>query len=135
MYANTLHYSYGMSSQSMLLNNVNCSHNNFIHILQCSYSTIINSDCNNTNSYDATVYCCEFFYHNTVWYHYYYVIAHYFWQMKQESGTAILFLVWYAFKEANMLIKVVWKFTVMDNGEQFVTMVSVLMMPGLYVNN
>ena len=34
-----------MSSQSMLLNNVNCSHNNFIHILQCSYSTIINSDC------------------------------------------------------------------------------------------
>ena len=49
-----------MSSQSMLLNNVNCSRNDFIHILQCSYSTIINSTCVNTNSYDATVNCCEF---------------------------------------------------------------------------
>ena len=42
----------------MLLDNVNCPHNNYLTILQCSYSTDIDSGCT-SNSYDATVYCCE----------------------------------------------------------------------------
>ena len=43
----------------MLLDDVNCPHNNYLTILQCSYSTIIDSGCTNSDSYDATVYCCK----------------------------------------------------------------------------
>ena len=43
----------------MILDNVNCVHNNYLTILQCSYSIYINDGCT-SNSYDATVYCCEF---------------------------------------------------------------------------
>ena len=44
----------------MILDNVSCDNNNYLTILQCSYSTYIDSECTNTNSYDATVFCCEF---------------------------------------------------------------------------
>ena len=43
----------------MLLNHVNCSNSNYLTILQCFYSTYIDSECS-SNYYDATVYCCEF---------------------------------------------------------------------------
>ena len=43
----------------MLLDDVNCVSNNYLTIFQCSFSTYIDSGCTNTNSYDATVYCCE----------------------------------------------------------------------------
>ena len=43
----------------MLLDHVTCSNNNYLTILQCSYSTYIYSGCS-SNYYDATVYCCEF---------------------------------------------------------------------------
>ena len=42
----------------MLLDDVTCAHNNYLTILQCSYSTYIDSGCT-SNSYDATVYCCK----------------------------------------------------------------------------
>ena len=46
----------------MLFDDVNCPHNNYLNILQCSFDTRIDSGsgCKNKNSYDATVYCCEF---------------------------------------------------------------------------
>ena len=47
----------------MVLDDVNCPNNDYLTILQCSYSTIIDSGCTNTNSYDATVSCCEFQYY------------------------------------------------------------------------
>ena len=53
-----LYYSYGTDKNSMLLDNVNCHHNNYLIILQCSYSTYIDVKCN-ANSFDATVYCCK----------------------------------------------------------------------------
>ena len=43
----------------MLLDNLDCHHNNYLTILECSYSTTIDSGCS-SNYYDATVYCCEF---------------------------------------------------------------------------
>ena len=52
--------SYGTDSNSMLLDDVNCANNNYLTILQCSFSTYIDSGCVNSNSYDATVYCCMF---------------------------------------------------------------------------
>ena len=51
-------FSYGTDHSTTLLNIVNCFHDDYLNILQCSYSTIIDSKC--TDLYDATVYCCEF---------------------------------------------------------------------------
>ena len=42
----------------MKLDDVDCTRNDYLTILQCSYSTYIDSGCVNSNSYDATVYCC-----------------------------------------------------------------------------
>ena len=44
----------------MKMDDLNCANSNYLTIFQCSFSTIIDSGCTNTNSYDATVYCCEF---------------------------------------------------------------------------
>ena len=63
--------SYGTDYSMMLLNDVNCPHNNYLTIFQCSFSTYIDSGCTNTNSYDATVYCCEL---NIFLNNYYYVL-------------------------------------------------------------
>ena len=52
--------SYGTDSNPMLLDDVNCANNNYLTILQCSFSIYIDSGCVNSNSYDATVYCCMF---------------------------------------------------------------------------
>ena len=51
--------SYGTDYLAMKWDDVNCISSNYISIAQCSYSTIIDSGCNNINSYDATVYCCK----------------------------------------------------------------------------
>ena len=50
--------SYGMDYDSMLLERLNCSTNQYLTVLQCSYSTIIGSECR-SHSLDATVVCCE----------------------------------------------------------------------------
>ena len=42
----------------MLLDNVNCANNNYLTILQCSFSTYIDGGCS-SNDYDATVRCCK----------------------------------------------------------------------------
>ena len=44
------------------MDDLNCASSNYLTIFQCSFSTIIDSGCTNTNSYDATVYCCEYKY-------------------------------------------------------------------------
>ena len=43
----------------MKMDKLNCSNRNYLTIFQCSFSTDINSECNNADSCDATVYCCE----------------------------------------------------------------------------
>ena len=43
----------------MKIDDVNCASSNYLSIAQCSFSTYIDSGCTNTNSYDATVYCCK----------------------------------------------------------------------------
>ena len=43
----------------MLLDNLDCHFNDYLTILQCSYSTYIDNGCT-SNSYDATVYCCMY---------------------------------------------------------------------------
>ena len=52
-------FSYGTDFNPMLLEDVKCVNNNYLTILQCSFSTHIRRGCI-SNSYDATVYCCEF---------------------------------------------------------------------------
>ncbi|XP_011409082.1 PREDICTED: neurotrypsin-like, partial [Amphimedon queenslandica] len=49
--------SYGTDYLSMKWDDVNCASSGYLSIAQCSYSTIIDSGCVNSNSYDATVYC------------------------------------------------------------------------------
>ena len=41
------------------MDDLNCYSSNYLTIFQCSFSTYIDSGCTNTNSYDATVYCCK----------------------------------------------------------------------------
>ena len=41
------------------MDDLNCASSNYLTIFQCSFSTYIDSGCTNTNSYDATVYCCK----------------------------------------------------------------------------
>ena len=52
-------FSYGTDSLSIKWDDVNCASSSYLSIAQCSYSTYIGSGCTNTNSYDATVYCCK----------------------------------------------------------------------------
>ncbi|XP_019859785.1 PREDICTED: neurotrypsin-like [Amphimedon queenslandica] len=51
--------SYGTDTNQMIIDDVNCANSNYLTLLQCSFSTYIDSGCTNTNSYDATVYCCK----------------------------------------------------------------------------
>ena len=51
--------SYGIDYLSPKWYDVDCTSSNYISIAQCSFSTIINRGCTDTNSYDATVYCCK----------------------------------------------------------------------------
>ena len=59
-------YSYGTDTLSMKMDDLNCPSNNYLTIFQCSFSTYIDSGCTNTNSYDATVYCCKYKYIHTL---------------------------------------------------------------------
>ena len=43
----------------MLWDDFYCASSSYLSIAQCSYSTDIDSGCTNSNSYDATVYCCK----------------------------------------------------------------------------
>ena len=43
----------------MTMDDLNCANSNYLTIFQCSFSTYIDSGCTNTNSFDATVYCCK----------------------------------------------------------------------------
>ena len=52
--------SYGTDSFHMKWNDVYCASSSYMSIAQCYYSTNIDSGCTNSNSYDATVYCCKF---------------------------------------------------------------------------
>ena len=56
---NLIAYSYGTDTSSMKIDDVTCSSSNYLSIAQCSFSTYIDSGCTNSNSYDATVYCCK----------------------------------------------------------------------------
>ena len=51
--------SYSTDYLSTKMDDLNCNSSNYLTIFQCSFSTYIDSGCTNTNSYDATVYCCE----------------------------------------------------------------------------
>ena len=44
----------------MKIDDVTCSSSNYLSIAQCLFSTIIDIGCTNSNSYDATVYCCKY---------------------------------------------------------------------------
>ena len=57
--ANYICVSYGTDYLHMKWNYVNCASSSYLSIAQCSYSTYIDSGCTNSNSYDATVYCCK----------------------------------------------------------------------------
>ena len=43
----------------MKIDDLDCANSTYLTIFQCSFDTYIDSGCNNTNSYDATVYCCK----------------------------------------------------------------------------
>uniref|UniRef100_A0A1X7SXN5 SRCR domain-containing protein n=1 Tax=Amphimedon queenslandica TaxID=400682 RepID=A0A1X7SXN5_AMPQE len=50
---------YGTDTNQMIIDDVKCGNSNYLTLSQCSFSTYIDSGCTNTNSYDATVYCCK----------------------------------------------------------------------------
>ena len=52
-------FSYGTDKLSMKMDDLNCASSNYLTIFQCSFDTYIDSECTNTNSYDATVHCCK----------------------------------------------------------------------------
>ena len=58
-YYSFLLFSYGTDYLHMKWDDVNCASSSYLSIAQCSYSTYIDSGCTNSNSYDATVYCCK----------------------------------------------------------------------------
>ena len=67
----------------MKMDDINCASSSYLTIYQCSFSTYIDSGCINTNSYDATVYCCKYQnLHNVI-----------FGQIPLGSGTVILSMV------------------------------------------
>ena len=51
--------SYGTDTLFIKIDDLNCASNNYLTIFQCLFSISTDSGCANTNSYDATVYCCE----------------------------------------------------------------------------
>ena len=55
----TLLFSYGYDTYPMKMDDFSCGSSSYLSIAQCSFSTYIDSGCTNSNSYDATVYCCK----------------------------------------------------------------------------
>ena len=51
-------YSYGTDTKLTLLEDVDCSSSSYLVLLQCSYSTVITSDCND-HDLDVFVVCCK----------------------------------------------------------------------------
>ena len=70
----------------MKMDDLNCGSSSYLTIFQCSFDTYIDSGCTNTNSYDATVHCCECIYH------FFSKLLHLL-QIQIGSGTVILSLV------------------------------------------
>ena len=60
-YNYSFYCSYGTDYLRMKWDDVNCGDSDYLSVLQCSHSTFIDSGCVNSNSYDATVYCCKIF--------------------------------------------------------------------------
>ena len=108
-------------------NDVNCASSSYLSISQCSYSTYIDSGCTNSNSYDATVYCCKI--------ELFKFLLYYIAQILLESGTVIHTLVWYVFKEEIILMKDVWRFIVMDSGGQYAVLGLELLMLTPFASN
>ena len=52
-------FSYGTDTLSMKIDDLDCANSTYFTIFQCLFDTHIDSGCTNTNSYDATVYCCK----------------------------------------------------------------------------
>ena len=119
--------SYGTDYLSMKWDDVNCASSSYISIAQCSYSTYIDSGCTNSNSYDATVYCCKI--------EFFTILLHYIVQILLEYGTVIHTLVWYVFKEELILMKDVWRFIVMDSGGQYAVLGLELLMLTPFASN
>ena len=77
--------SYGIDSNPMLLDDVNCPNNNYLTILQCSFSTYINSGCT-SNSYDATMYCCMYNFYTSLYVSYICTDTTRFWNSNPYPG-------------------------------------------------
>ena len=111
----------------MKIDDLNCASSNYLTIFQCSFSTYIDSGCTNTNSYDATVYCCELNVSLTTIIMFI-IDTTRIWNSNPYSGMIRL-------QGGNFLIKDVLRSTVMDSGEQYVMMDLVLLKLKLSVNN
>ena len=139
--------SFGSDSYSIILDDVNCSTSNYLVILQCSYSTTIDSNCVNGRD-DASVTCCELKTQIWTWvliirkcrillwvklddhvityYKLHFLLCLYI-QTLLVYGT-ILTVVWYDSLGATTLVRVWWRCTAMDSGALCVMIVSVSMM-------
>ena len=71
--------SYGTDYLRIKLGGVDCASSHYLSIAQCSYSTDIDSGCINSNSYDATVYCCKLM--NII------ILEYLLLKIQQESGA------------------------------------------------
>ena len=65
LFFSPLQFSYGIDNSPTLLDDVHCPSPGYLTVLQCSYSTSIDSGCS-SNSNDVTVHCCEFQYVTSV---------------------------------------------------------------------
>ena len=51
--------SFGTDHMSTKWDDFSCANSNYLSVAQCTYSTVIDSDCN-SDSTDATVTCCKY---------------------------------------------------------------------------
>ena len=116
-----------MDYNSMLLERLNCTSNQYLTVLQCFYSTIIGSECS-SHSLDATVVCCEFVPSL-------FKIITLLDQIPPRFGIIIHILVWFVYREVTTLTKDELRFIVMDVGGQYVMMVLERKKHKQFVNN
>ena len=120
---------FGIDSYPIILDDVTCSTSNYLVILQCSFSTVIESNCVNGRD-DVSVTCCEFILMNSShaklhkWYYNYF---YYLQQIPLKYGATHT-MVWYNSLMAALSMRVWWRCTAMDSGALCVMMVLILLM-------
>ena len=113
----------------MRVDDLNCISNNYLTVLQCSYSLYMDGVCTYGNSYDATVYCCKINVKCVVKHCYSFL------QIQLKFGINFCLIPQYVFKVVTILVKDQLRYTVMDDGDLCVKMDLVQLMLTLFASS